>query len=148
MSQHSGDLCHFQPVFTANTRLDNAPRLLLMWRHFCIEQLLYECWSLLAATSSLEQVENHSGDTFSGHSTAYRTGRRVSGIVKVTQSAAKAVTGVSVSLSSAAAQRQIKMRITDHLVCHTDAGHSFVLSSGRIWTYQMRCWLCFRLVPS
>lgn len=69
-----------------------------------------------AAISCLVQVESHSGDTyraFQGH----KTGRRRSWIVKVTQSAAKVVTGVSISLSCAAVRHKIKMWITEHL-CH------------------------------
>lgn len=46
----------------------------------------------------------------------YKTGRRGSRIVKVTQSAAKVVTGVSVSLSCAAVRHKIKMWITEHLL--------------------------------
>lgn len=46
----------------------------------------------------------------------YKTGRKRSRIVKVTQSAAKVVTGVSVSLSCAAVQHKIKMWITEHLL--------------------------------
>lgn len=70
----------------------------------------------LAAVSSSAQVESQSGDTFIGAFLGHKTGRRESWIVKVTQSAAKVVTGVSVSLSCAVVRHKIKEWITQRLL--------------------------------